>query len=307
MDLLDFSEEDMEAAMDEGDGAGPQLPPWFTGPRSYLHRYTYNSGYPLKDTESRPIVGAGASSKNRGFESGPKHPAYFCSSSVQFWPVPTKAEPVKLSTNAYGMKLSGLIIPTPEHCKFDTGSAHMLREFARRCEQLTDYHFPALPEQLRSVQGSVGREPLKCGDYFCTRHSNLGGRVQAAFHIITNSSDATSEEQLPATIQRVMKRVIKVGNDCCISELSMPLLLLDLGPSESSLPYALAQKRAQNMMRCLKSALSQLAEDLGPNDQPELQVINLVLPASCSSSPAEGLVSVVESTLSFMRHSFQCV
>merc|ERR1719436_1149594 len=150
-------------------------------------------------------------------------------------------------------------------------------------------------------------KPLRNGDYFCTRHSNLDGVVQVAFHLLTGSSEAPSSDEVPAATHRALKRIVCDCHRCHVAELFFPLLLLDIGTSESSLPYAVAQRRAENALRALKGALTRLAEELAPSELPWLQVINLVLPQSCMQSINPGIPTVAETTLTFLRHSFQCV
>merc|ERR1719436_1070988 len=150
-------------------------------------------------------------------------------------------------------------------------------------------------------------KPLRNGDYFCTRHSNLDGVVQVAFHLLTSSSEAPASDEVPAATHRALKRIVCDCHRAHIAELSLPLLLLDIGTSDSSLPYAIAQRRAENALRALKGALTRLAEELAPTEVPGLQVLNLVLPPSCVQSINAGIPTVAQSTLTFLQHSFQCV
>jgi len=233
--------------------------------------------------------------------------AAYQSPSLQFWGVPAMPKTVRLSSNAYAARLRGLVIPTPENLKFDAGQAVMLREFTNRCDEITDLHFPPIREQLELVKDATQETPLRASDYFCTRNSNQGGYVQVAFHLLMSSSDAPATDEVPASIHRAIKRIICDCHRCHVVELSLPLLLLDIGTSESSLPYAVAQRRCENALRALKGALTRLAEELAPSESPELQVINLVLPQSCAASVNAAVPSVAESTLTFLQHSFQCV
>jgi len=295
---------------DDDDGAGPQLPPELLGMGSFGHRY-FSRGTAL------PVEGVGLKLLNANAIAGPQSSPMcagprptsmpYRSPSLRFWAAPCPPRPVRLSPNAYAASLRGLIIPTPENLKFETIQPVMLREFANRCDQCTDLHFAPLSKQLQLMRAATEKAPLRIGDYFCTRHSNLGGAVQAAFHLITGSSEGSASDEISTAVHRALKRVVGDCHACHIAELSLPLLLLDTGTSESSLPYAVAQRRSENALRALKGALSQLADELAPSEPPELGVINLVLPPSCAQSINARMPSVVESTITFLRHSFQCV
>merc|ERR1711920_456510 len=118
---------------------------------------------------------------------------------------------------------------------------------------------------------------------------------------LTVSSEAPSSDEVPAVAHRALKRIVCDCHRCHVAELSLPLLLLDIGTSESSLPYAVAQRRAENALRALKGALTRLAEELAPSEVPRLQVLNLVLPPSCAQSISRGAPAVTETTLTFLR------
>merc|ERR1740121_2184210 len=260
---------------------------------SYGHRYfARSSGLPLAGSAwpcFAPADIAGPGLRSQG--------SVMRSPSLRFWKPPSMPPPARLSPNAYAERLRGVVVPTPENLKFETSQAVMLRELATRCERVTDLHFPSLKGQLAAVQALTEGAPLRSGDYFCTRHSNLGGTMQVAFHLLTTSSETSSGDEVPAALHRALKRIVCDCHGCCVAELSLPLLLLDIGQSESSLPYAVAQRRAENALRALKGALTRLVEELAPSELPGLQVLNLVLPSSCTLSMRAGVPSVVETTL----------
>eukprot|EP00929_Paragymnodinium_shiwhaense_P084747 TRINITY_DN45345_c0_g1_i1.p1 TRINITY_DN45345_c0_g1~~TRINITY_DN45345_c0_g1_i1.p1 ORF type:complete len:834 (+),score=251.44 TRINITY_DN45345_c0_g1_i1:170-2671(+) len=274
------------------------------GPRGSL---SSSQGAPLSTPRGSGMqTQAGAAAAAGGGLAG-KSSSLYRSPSLRFWPSPSLSAPVSLSPNAYADRLRGFVIPTPENLKFEATQAVLLREFASRCHRVTDLHFAPLAEQLQAVQKAAGSKPLRCGDYFCTRHSNLGGVVQVAFHLLTGSSEQPASDEVPGALHRALRRIVCDAHRCHVAELTLPLLLLDIGTSESSLPYAVAQRRSENALRALKGALTRLAEDLAPSELPELQVVNLVLPASSAQSISAGIPSVAESTLTFLKNSFQCV
>lgn len=314
LDLLQPAETLEIPTEDYCDGAGPQLPPELVGLGSYGYEY-FVRGSALPE-RCRPMFHPPRSLDAFGLRHVPrdakldapsKERSVYQSPSLQFWGVPAMPKTVRLSSNAYAARLRGLVIPTPENLKFDAGQAVMLREFTNRCDEVTDLHFPPIREQLELVKDATHETPLRASDYFCTRNSNQGGYVQVAFHLLMSSSDAPATDEVPASIHRAIKRIICDCHRCHVVELSLPLLLLDIGTSESSLPYAVAQRRCENALRALKGALTRLAEELAPSESPELQVINLVLPHSCAASVNAAVPSVAESTLTFLQHSFQCV
>eukprot|EP00930_Biecheleria_cincta_P031286 TRINITY_DN21717_c0_g1_i1.p1 TRINITY_DN21717_c0_g1~~TRINITY_DN21717_c0_g1_i1.p1 ORF type:complete len:660 (-),score=91.31 TRINITY_DN21717_c0_g1_i1:1223-3202(-) len=291
---------------DDGDGAGPQLPKELLGIGSYGHRnLVQEPSWPRLQAAWGFQRGRGNNSRAAPNIAGDK---VFRSPSLRFWEAPDLPAPVSLSPNAYSDRLRGLLIPTPENLKFEAAQAVMLREFAGLCCRVTDFHFPSLEEQLNTVRETAETEaPLRTGDYFCTRHSNLGGQVQVAFHFLGASSESPASDGVPAATHRALKRVVWDCHRCRVSELSLPLLLLDIGTSESSLPYAVAQRRAENTLRALKGALMRLSDELAPSELPGLEVLNLVLPLSSAQSVSASMPSVARSAQTFLQHSFQCV
>jgi len=297
------------AAADD-DGAGPQLPPELVGLGSYGHHHFARGSCLPVECGGWPLLADGGHNvvtpSGVGARAG-RPTTVWRSPSLRFWPPPDTSPTVSLSPNAYSDRLRGIVIPTPENLKFEVTQAVMLREFNARCNRVTDLHFAPLVEQLQSVRAVSANAPLKSGDYFCTRHSNLGGVVQVAFHLLTGSSEASASDEVPASLHRALRRLVWDCHRCHVVELTLPLLLVDIGTSESSLPYALAQRRSENILRALKGALTRLAEELAPSEIPELQVVNLVLPTASAQCISAGIPSVAESVLTFLRNSFQCV
>lgn len=226
----------------------------------------------------------------------------FKSSSLGFWQSQSFPR-LQLSPSAYSDRLRALIIPTPANLQFDTVQVSMLRDFEARCQRMTDFHFPPLKDQFEAVKRVGG--VFRPGDYFCTRHSNLG-RLHAAFHLLV-AADAHSADELPASLHRALRRIFSECHRCHVAEVTLPLLLLDIGTSDTSLPFAVAQRRAEQSLRALKSALTELADELSPYEAPTLNVVNLVLPISALQSVAKGTSSVASTTQSFLQNSFQCV
>lgn len=308
------------------DGAGPQLPPELIGLGSYRSHHLVRGSGVLGEASSWPLLsfhaatspegsqaaaanadGVGVSSVAASGSTSGRTECIFRSPSLRFWRPPRLPPPVGLSPNAYSDQLRGLVIPTPENLKFEIAQSVLLRGFAARCDRVADLHFPPLAEQLRQVQSATAAAPLCSGDYFCTRHSNLGGMVQAAFHLVTGSSEAVAADEIPTSIHRALRRLVSDCHRCHVAHLTLPLLLVDVGVSEISLPYAVSQRRSENVLRALKGALTRLAEELAPSETPELKVVDLVLPAISAQSISAGMPSVADSALLFLRNSFQCV
>eukprot|EP00928_Gymnodinium_smaydae_P079900 TRINITY_DN63731_c0_g1_i1.p1 TRINITY_DN63731_c0_g1~~TRINITY_DN63731_c0_g1_i1.p1 ORF type:complete len:649 (-),score=62.93 TRINITY_DN63731_c0_g1_i1:83-2029(-) len=286
------------------DGAGPQLPPEHVGLGSYRQQHFVRGAGVLGEGMGLPLLCPHARSEDTTLaESVPdvalgkqvRFPGMgFRSASLRFWPLPRLPQPVSLSPNAYADQLRGILIPIPENIPFEVSQASMLRDFAARCNRVTDLHFPPLSEQLADVRAATEGAPLKVGDYYCTRHSNLGGTAQVAFHLLINSNEFPASDDVPPVLHRGLRRLISECHRCHIAELSLPLLMVDSGASESSLSYAVAQRRSENMLRALKGALARLAEELAPSELPELKVINLMLPATAAQSIKAGIPSVAE-------------
>ncbi len=293
-DVMEFAGGVTEtSAAKDADGAGPQIPSDFLGIDGYRCD-SYASSSAAFQSQEPKIQAAPVSRETRTF---------FQSASLHFWQSQSLPR-LQLSPNAYSNRLRALIIPTPANLQFDTVQVSMLRDFAARCQRMTDFHFPPLKEQFETVKGAS--PVFRPGDYFCTRHSNLGGRLHAAFHLVV-PADAHSADELPPSLHRALQRICSDCHQCHVAELTLPLLLLDIGTSDTSLPFAVAQRRAEQSLRALKSALTELADELSPYESPGLNVVNLVLPISALQSVAKGTPSVASSTQSFLQNSFQCV
>eukprot|EP00042_Codosiga_hollandica_P037905 m.303598 g.303598 ORF g.303598 m.303598 type:complete len:123 (-) comp55250_c0_seq19:405-773(-) len=64
----------------------------------------------------------------------------------------------------------------------------MEADFARVCEQTTDFHFADFQTQLRNIQGSLAgathsHPVVDPGDFYVTRHSNLAD-IQVVIHLV---------------------------------------------------------------------------------------------------------------------------
>ncbi|CAK9043446.1 unnamed protein product [Durusdinium trenchii] len=289
-------------AVPDADGAGPQLPRDFLGLESYRCD-SYMSTFGTWQNQ-QPILG---SAKPRAPRPGPEVGREVSqSASLRFWREPN-IPCLPLSPNAYASRLRGLIIPTPENLQFDTIQVSMLRDLDARGQKVTDVHFPSLKKQFEAIKQkeewcSAG---FRAGSYFCTRHSNLGGRLQVVFHLLV-PSDAHSADELPASLHRALQRIFADCDRCHVAEVTLPLLLLDTGTSDTSLPFASAQRRAEQSLKALKSALTQVAETAEGTREPGASVVNLVLPVSALQSVGK-TPSVAHLTQSFLENSFQCV
>ena len=142
------------------------------------------------------------------------------SASLRFWRpdlgLEANSAAVALSPNAYSNGLKGLIIPTPENLKFDTLQVSMLRDLDSCCKKRTDFHFPSLQKQFQEAQTQalLKEEHFQPGAYFCTRHSNLCGRLQVVFHLLI-PSDAHQLDELPESIaHRALSRIFADCHRC---------------------------------------------------------------------------------------------
>ena len=81
--------------------------------------------------------------------------------------------------NLYGERLSALAVVTEPSAIHESASAAEVIELA---ELSTEGHFDSMPEQLAAVQREATR-PFVTGDFFVTRHSNLG-ETQVVFHFV---------------------------------------------------------------------------------------------------------------------------
>ncbi|XP_074648788.1 FERRY endosomal RAB5 effector complex subunit 3-like [Tubulanus polymorphus] len=214
--------------------------------------------------------------------------------------------PQRLQTamSLYSNNLSALILLVDNRLNSYTG---IKREFAKVCEQSTDFHLPNLEQQFQSIEQNVvkgnewrvlhkvnedgDRVSLKStssegsredrsnrmhvGDFYTTRHSNLSD-VHVAFHLVTDetltSPDISSRHPVILGIRNILKMCFRYD----IFTLSIPLLLTHEMSEEMTVQWC--NRRAELVFKCVKGFMMEMASWGGQSSR----TIQFIVPKGCS-------------------------
>ncbi|KAJ8319300.1 hypothetical protein KUTeg_004391 [Tegillarca granosa] len=198
-------------------------------------------------------------------------------------------QPQRLQTamSLYSNNLCGLILLVDNRLSSYTG---LKREFARVCEQSSDFHFPDLEQQFAKVEeehvfanefrsqkklleesdkisikssSSSSSENqqnkgncLQTGDFYITKHSNLS-EVHTVFHLVVDenmkSMDITSRHPVILSIRNIIKLCFRYD----INTITIPLLLTHEMTEEMTIQWC--QKRAELLFKCVKGFIMEMA------------------------------------------------
>ncbi|KEP63822.1 UNVERIFIED_CONTAM: hypothetical protein HHA_230650 [Hammondia hammondi] len=136
------------------------------------------------------------------------------------------------------------------------------------------------------------------------------------------------DASLPCELQFGLKEILSVSSTTGIRTLVMPLLLMEGGTADCSLPFAQLQRRVFQVLRCVINELRSIADS--SDCSPQLRQVVLVLPQqsqqheACKSVAREGDASagddggecraqdqrwidgILKSTINFIRNSTHC-
>ncbi|PRP88085.1 hypothetical protein PROFUN_04176 [Planoprotostelium fungivorum] len=188
-----------------------------------------------------------------------------------------------LGSSVYGQSLSAIILLVDRELQYKTKNG---REFIRLVNATTDFHFSSFDEQLSTALKALpnGKKNLVEGDYFVTRHSNLGG-INVVFHLITETKKNFVD--LPPLVPeegllRSLSSIFSLSMRYDIEVLLMPFLLLEpqtLHEEQMITPESIIFERAQVVLKLFATMLEEnLTEDF--------KSLVLTLP---SSKHSEGL------------------
>ena len=146
------------------------------------------------------------------------------------------------------------------------------------CRASTEFHFDEISEQIRNIRNSHSTNPLKQGDFFVTKHSNLAD-IQVVFHLIVDSPNSTSIDVLltqNSSILVGLKNILQIAAQFDVENLTIPLFLL----SESEILAPESQNvvsRAEVVLQSIKNFLTQRQTE-------ELKTITLAISSSKATS-----------------------
>eukprot|EP01117_Protostelium_nocturnum_P008245 TRINITY_DN2943_c0_g2_i2.p2 TRINITY_DN2943_c0_g2~~TRINITY_DN2943_c0_g2_i2.p2 ORF type:complete len:591 (-),score=162.80 TRINITY_DN2943_c0_g2_i2:2759-4531(-) len=133
-----------------------------------------------------------------------------------------------LGGSVYGESLAAIILLVDPSLSYKSKNG---KEFLRLCKVTTDFHFPSFEEQLNGITEDLKKrgKVLKEGDFFITKHSNLGG-INVVFHLIIehkknllNDPPLNSDSPLIKSIENVFSVAVQYD----IEVLLFPLLFVE--------------------------------------------------------------------------------
>ncbi|OWF51817.1 protein C12orf4-like [Mizuhopecten yessoensis] len=207
-------------------------------------------------------------------------------------------QPQRLQTamSLYSNNLCGLILMVDNRLNSYTG---IKRDFAKVCEQSTDFHFPSLDQQFSNVDKEMAKSNalraqktttedgdkisiksssssssgdnqldkgnrIQVGDFYITKHSNLS-EVHSVFHLVIDDSirsiDISSRHPVILSIRNIIKLCFRSD----ITTLTIPLLLSHEMSEEMTIQWC--QRRAELMFKCVKGFMMEMVTYGGQNSR----------------------------------------
>ncbi|XP_015791258.1 protein C12orf4 homolog [Tetranychus urticae] len=211
----------------------------------------------------------------------------------------SKPNPHRIQTamSLYSNSLSGLILLVDNRINSYTG---IKKEFSEKCLQSTDFHFPDIEEQLSTIRlkaskfdankKSIELSPLKPGDFYITRHSNLS-QVHVVFHLVIDESIYSNDVSSRHSVILGLRNILKVAHWNDINTISIPLLLIHELSDDITLNWCL--KRAELVLKCVKGFMIEMAS-FSPTSY-ENKTIQFIVPKGVSTELFSNLTSMLSS------------
>ncbi|CAH1795039.1 unnamed protein product [Owenia fusiformis] len=196
-------------------------------------------------------------------------------------------QPQRLQTamSLYSNNLCGLILLVDNKLNSYTG---LKKEFAKLCQQSTEFHFPDLEKQFQAIEENIiaGNEwrqnkieepdqvsiksggsnssgekddklnRLIAGDFYITRHSNLS-EVHLVFHLVVDDSlrdnNVNSRHPVILGIRNILKACVRYD----VFTVTIPLLLVHEMSEEMTIQWCM--KRAELVLKCTKGFMMELS------------------------------------------------
>jgi len=105
---------------------------------------------------------------------------------------------------------------------------------------------------------------LRTGDVYTTIHSNLSS-VQVVFHLVADDNLRTTDISSRHPCIQGLRNIVQLATRNAISNISLPLLLIDLETMSAEMTNAWVLTRAELMFKCLKGFLMESFATGSPN------------------------------------------
>lgn len=218
--------------------------------------------------------------------------------------------PQRLQTalGLYSNDLCGLVLLSDNHVGSYSG---ITKELCSICQLTTEFHFPAIDEQLEKLRDDVkdvvawrqahnkegndpqirskpGSKSLQIGDVFITRHSNLA-QVHIVFHMVVQDSLRSGEinSRHPAILG--LRNILKTACSNDVTTLTIPVLLVH--EMSEDMTVAWCTKRAELVFKCVKGFMIEMASWGGA----ELKNLQFLVPKGMSEEVFGTLATMLPS------------
>ncbi|CAG8475851.1 4584_t:CDS:2 [Paraglomus occultum] len=166
-------------------------------------------------------------------------------------------------------------------------------EFFQRCKESTEFHFDDIDYQLKLIEEDFMRSasddaiPIREGDFFITRHSNLP-LVHIVFHLVIDfESIERSEISQRSPVIAGLRNILRTVNRFDITAISIPFLLLPSNVdvfADLSVDENILYKRGELVLKCTKGFMienSRVPKHVTEKEH-ETKTVQFLLPKSAN-------------------------
>ncbi|XP_074605491.1 FERRY endosomal RAB5 effector complex subunit 3 isoform X2 [Brevipalpus obovatus] len=207
-------------------------------------------------------------------------------------------DPLRLQTamSLYSNSLSALVLMVDNRINAYTG---IKKEFAARCLQSTDFHFPNIEEQFNTIKLKANKllsssklpketPTLRSGDFYITHHSNMS-QIHVVFHLVTEESVYSNDVSSRHPVILGLRNIFKVAHWHDINTISLPLFLIHELSEDITIQWCL--KRAELILKCVKGFMIEMASF--PSSRYENKTIQFLVPKGISADLFVNLASML--------------
>lgn len=179
----------------------------------------------------------------------------------------TKQRQISGENSIYSNSLKGIVILVDSHLKY---SSKVNREFLTLCNIGPEIHFESIDTQLEEIKRSLEQkgEHLEEGDWFITKHSNLGN-INVVFHLVYDQNKNEGELLPDQSGMRGLAKIFRAAAQYDVDTLAIPGILAELADEPLRIPIECATKRALAILSLIKTFLG----DVVSEDVHEYQIV----------------------------------
>eukprot|EP00727_Mastigamoeba_balamuthi_P009867 m51a1_g5502 hypothetical protein (192) ;mRNA; r:365144-365830 len=174
----------------------------------------------------------------------------------------------------YSRKLGAVLLPVDASLCM-TDAVH--EAFFEQCELMPEFHFLSAREQVARARKAHAQNPLKPGDFFITRHSNLCD-VHLVFHVVLDRKDnyVDNSSKASSTTLQGLWSALALASQYDVTSLALPV---PLAVPEDAFPMT-TQESAY--IKIVDTLIRNLRSFLGANVPDTIKTFSLVFPYDLS-------------------------